>query len=177
MSVPEIVVLLAGSVLLLIFTWQFSVKAGRFHGLYRFIAFESILILCLLNWPYWFEEPFSWHQTISWILLCGSLFPAVVGFRLLRSVGAPSVQFENTTRLVTVGLYKYIRHPLYASLMLLGLGVMFKHLSIAGVICGSVNIAAIFATALQEEKEMIQKFGLEYSAYMKKSTMFIPYIF
>jgi protein-S-isoprenylcysteine O-methyltransferase Ste14 len=172
----EYAILLVGTIVLLIFTWRFSVKAGRYHGLYRFFAFESILILFLLNWRYWFEDPLSWHQVVSWILLCGSIIPAVEGFRLLRNIGVPEGQFENTTRLVTVGIYRYIRHPLYASLMFLGLGILFKQFSVLGVICVIVDVAAILGTARREEKEMTERFGAEYQEYMKRSKMFIPYV-
>jgi protein-S-isoprenylcysteine O-methyltransferase Ste14 len=176
MSDGEIVVLVVGTIGLLIFTWRFSVKAGRFHGFYRFIAFESILMLCLLNWRFWFVEPFSWHQIASWILLCGSIVPAVAGFRLLKVIGKPDGQFENTTRLVKVGMYKYIRHPLYASLMILGMGVFFKQPSLAGGVCAIMDLAAVIATARREEKEMIERFGAEYEAYVQETKMFIPYI-
>ena len=176
LSHGEIVVLVVGTIGLLIFTWRFSVKAGRFHGFYRFFAFESILMLCLLNWRFWFVEPFSWHQIVSWILLCGSVVPAVEGFRVLKVVGKPDGQFENTTRLVKVGIFKYIRHPLYASLMILGLGVFFKQLSWVGGVCAVIDVAAIIGTSRREEKEMVERFGEEYGAYMKESKMFIPHI-
>ncbi len=172
----EIVVLVIGTIGLLFLTWRTSVKAGRFHGLYRFFAFESILMLCLLNWRYWFVEPFSWNQIVSWVLLCGSVIPAVEGFRLLKVFGKPVGQFENTTRLVNVGAFKYIRHPLYASLIILGLGIFFKQLSWAGGVCALIDVAAIVCTARLEEKEMIERFGQEYRAYMEETKMFIPHI-
>ena len=172
----EIVVLVTGTLGLMFFTWDFSVKAGRLHGLYRFFAFESILVLCLLNWRFWFVDPFSWHQVISWLLLCGSVIPAVDGFRLLRAVGKPDGQFENTTRLVRVGSFKYIRHPLYTSLVILGLGIFFKTLSWAGGVCAMIDVAAIVCTARREEKEMLARFGEEYTSYAAETKMFIPYV-
>lgn len=176
MNIDEIAVLAFGTIGLLFFTWRFSVKAGRFHGLYRFFAFESILVLFLLNWRYWFVDPFSWYQIVSWIFLCGSVIPAVEGFRLLRVIGEPDGQFENTTRLVKVGAFKYIRHPLYASLMILGLGVFFKHPTWVGYVCVMIDVVAIIGTARQEEKEMIERFGGEYRTYMEETKMFIPHI-
>jgi len=176
MDLPEFVMLAAGTLCILVFTWQFSVKAGRYHGVYRFFSFESILILFLLNWRTWFNEPLSWHQIISWILLMGSILPAVEGFRLLRSVGKPAGQFEATTHLVTTGVYKHIRHPLYASLVLLGLGIFLKQVSSSGAILAFINTLAITLTAKREEKEMIVKFGSEYRVYMQHSKMFIPYV-
>ncbi|MBM2845347.1 MAG: isoprenylcysteine carboxyl methyltransferase [Bacteroidetes bacterium] len=177
MNAIEIALLSVGTVSLLVITWRVSLKAGRYHGAYRFFSFESILILVLLNWRYWFDEPFSWHQLVSWVLLIGSIVQAVEGFRLLRVVGKPEGQFENTTLLVKVGAYRYIRHPLYASLVLLGLGIFFKTLSWIGAVLALVNIGAMVATARREEKEMIERFGSEYTSYMQKTKMFIPHIY
>jgi protein-S-isoprenylcysteine O-methyltransferase Ste14 len=176
MSNPEIVILVVATMAIALFSWKFSIKAKRFHGIYRFFSFEAIVVLVLLNWSFWFADPFSWNQIISWILLVGSIPVAEEGFRLLRVVGKPEGQFENTTKLVTVGIYRYIRHPLYGSLILLGFGVFFKQLSVPGVVLALVNLAALIATAKTEEKEMLDAFGDEYFRYVQQSKMFIPYV-
>lgn len=177
MTALDIAILAAGTILLLFLTWRVSLKAGRYHGIYRFFSFESILFLFVLNWRYWFVSPLSWHQITAWILLIVSVVPAIQGFYLLRIVGKPKGQFENTTALVTVGVYRYIRHPLYASLLLLGLGVFFKELSWPGAILALMNVVALVATARREEKEMLQKFGADYASYKRATKMFVPFIF
>ena len=176
MGVPEIGILVVATIALAVFNWEFSVKARRYHGIYRFFSFESIVVLILLNWRLWFLEPFSWNQIVSWILLVGSIPLAVEGFRLLRVVGRPQGQFENTSRLVTVGVYRYIRHPLYGSLILVGLGVFFKQVSPLGAVLALVNLGAMIATAKTEEKEMVRSFGSDYELYMRQTKMFIPFI-
>jgi protein-S-isoprenylcysteine O-methyltransferase Ste14 len=160
-----------------IFTWKFSITAKRPHGIPRFLSFECILLLVLLNAQVWFERPFMWNQVVSWILLFASILFAVTGFFLLRLVGKPKGDFENTSKLVVVGLYRFIRHPLYASLILLGFGVYFKCLTILTTVIAVINFIALIVTAKKEEQEMLEKFGLEYIEYMSKTKMFIPYIF
>ena len=112
------------------------------HGFYRFFTWESILALVLLNALQWFENPFSPQQLISWLLLLISIFLVVHGVHLLRVIGKPNqnrsdaelLAFEKTSSLVTVGAYKYIRHPLYSSLLFLAWGVFFKHPSWLGLL-------------------------------------------
>jgi protein-S-isoprenylcysteine O-methyltransferase Ste14 len=110
-----------------------SLRAPRSHGFYRFFAWEFILGLILANLEAWFVNPGAWHQVISWVLLCLSLAPLFFGVRALRSRGKPVKErageenllaFEKTSMLVTTGIYHYIRHPLYCSLLLLA-GVSF----------------------------------------------------
>ncbi len=177
MDSVEVLLFVVGTLLLLFATWWISLKEGRYHGVYRFFSFESIFGLCLINWRYWFFAPFSWNQIISWVLLFGSIVPAAYGFYVLRKAGKPEGQFENTTQLVRVGPYRFIRHPLYASLILLGWGVCFKHLSWLTVVLAAADVIAIQATASSEEQEMLKKFGREYKVYMKETKMFIPFVF
>lgn len=170
------IVLIAGTIAIIFLSWFISIKHQRYHGIARFFSFESIFLLCMLNIKVWFYDPLSWHQIISWILLTLSLYFAVAGFLLLRNIGKPDSNFENTSVLVRTGLYKYIRHPLYLSLFLLGTGVMFKDPSAKQLLLGSVNVIAVFLTAMIEEKEMTVKFGKEYLEYRKQTWMFIPFI-
>ncbi len=164
---------------IVVFSWFISIKHGRYHGIARFFAFESIALMVILDIKYWFVDPFSPMQIISWLFLCLSIFVAIGGFMLLVSMGKPKSmsEFEATTKLVTTGMYKYIRHPLYCSLILLGFGVFFKRIETAQIVLIIINTAALYVTSRMEEGEMIKGFGEEYRQYMKKSKMFIPYIF
>lgn len=74
---------------------------------------------------------------LAWALLAVSLFLVLHGLRLLRTLGKPDqargdttlLPLEKTTQLVTVGAYRYIRHPLYSSLLFLAWGACCKHLT------------------------------------------------
>jgi len=169
-------VLTAGTIVIIFLSWIISVKHRRYHGVARFFSFESIFLLFLLNYKTWFSDPLAWHQVISWILLTLSLYFAVAGFILLRNIGKPDSNFENTSVLVKKGLYRYIRHPLYLSLFLLGTGIMFKNPEAKQVLLGIMNLLAAYLTAKIEEKEMTAKFGKEYLEYRKETWMFIPFI-
>ncbi len=95
---------------------------------------------------------------------------------MLRKVGRPRDELEDTTVLVEVGAYRYIRHPLYASLFLLGWGAFLKDTTL---LAGALAVAAsafLVATAKVEEKLNLEKFGSGYVAYMKRTKMFIPYL-
>ena len=112
----------------------------------------------------------------SWFLLLLSIYIAIAGFLLLNKIGKPDSNFENTSVLVKDGLYRYIRHPLYLSLFLVGTGVMIKNPGSLQIILGLVNLMAVFFTSRIEENEMIARFGKDYQIYMKETKMFVPYI-
>jgi protein-S-isoprenylcysteine O-methyltransferase Ste14 len=169
-------VIIAGTILIILFSWFLSVKYKRYHGIVRFFAFESVFILVLLNIKVWFADPFSILQLSSWILLILSIWVVITGFLLLKREGKPDSNFENTSLLVKSGIYGYIRHPLYLSIFLLGTGVMLKNPALPQLILAVINLIAVYFTARIEEHEMITKFGEEYKTYMKETKMFIPFI-
>jgi len=174
MNMPAFI---TGTIIIILFSWYYSVRAKRYHGIARFFSFESIYILILLNYKLWSLDAFSWNQIISWILLFASIYPGIAGYLTLRNKGEAKDSFENTTKLVRSGIYRYIRHPLYCSLLLFGTGMMFIDPGLHQIIAGIINALAIYLTALIEEKEMIVKFGNKYSEYMKDTKRFFPFLF
>jgi protein-S-isoprenylcysteine O-methyltransferase Ste14 len=174
-----------GSVVLAAISWK-SLRNPRSHGFYRFFAWEAMLVLFSINMKAWFYKPFAWNQIIAWILLFGSLVPLAFGVHSLRTRGKPSKQreddssllaFEKTTELVTSGIYHYIRHPLYSSLLLLVWGIFFKSISLIGTILVFIATTFLIVTAKTDERECIQFFGAAYQEYMKHTKMFVPYVF
>jgi len=177
------IVFLAGT---LAIAWisRSSLGKVRSHGFYRFFAWETILGLILLNLDGWFYQPFRFNQLVSWVLLTASLFLVIVGVQWLRRQGKPDprrsdpglVGIEKTTELVTTGIYAYIRHPLYSSLLFLTWGVFFKRLSLLGFCLAGLSSISLWITARMEETENIKYFGLAYESYKERTKMFIPFI-
>jgi protein-S-isoprenylcysteine O-methyltransferase Ste14 len=166
----------AGSALIIWFSWTVSIRARRFHGVARFFAFESILALFLLNVRVWFQDPWSALHILSWILLAGSIFLAAGSISRYLKFAAPQGQFENSTHLIETGIYRFIRHPMYGSLMLLGLGIFFKRVTTLSSALAFVVVLALVLTALIEEGEMRTRFGEDYVAYKRRTRMFVPFL-
>ena len=168
-------------------TWvsRLSLRDVQFHGFYRFFAWETILILFLVNMNYWFVDPFSLRQIISWSFLIVSLVLIYQGVQLFRRKGRldqersdPAlVGIEKTTELVTTGVYHYIRHPFYSSLLFLGWGILLKNVNWIGILLAGLTTILLIITARKEEIENIQFFGENYQEYMKRTKMFVPFIF
>jgi protein-S-isoprenylcysteine O-methyltransferase Ste14 len=140
----------------------------------------------MINEKFWFQNPFAWYQLIAWTLLFVALIPLAFGVSALRVRGRPVANregdpsllaFEKTTQLVTSGVYNYIRHPLYSSLLLLAWGIFFKLPSILGGVLTAVATLFLIATAKADESECIQFFGAEYRDYMTQTKRFIPFLF
>jgi protein-S-isoprenylcysteine O-methyltransferase Ste14 len=155
------------------------------HGFARFFAFEAILVLLVFNLPSWFDRPLATRQVLSWILLAASLVELIGGVWMFHLHGGERTSrtdptlylWESTSRLVTSGIFRYIRHPMYGSLLLLSWGAMLKSVSLMSILLAVTASVALYFTATSEERENVQTFGEEYRKYMKRTRRFIPFVF
>jgi protein-S-isoprenylcysteine O-methyltransferase Ste14 len=154
------------------------------HGFSRFFAFEAIFALMVLNAPHWFKNIISGQQLVSWFLLVVSTVLVVWGVVLLHRFGrshpssedSPVFEWENTESLVTTGIYRYIRHPMYSALLFLAWGALLKSVSISTLALAGIATLALAATAMAEEAENVARFGQEYRDYMKRTRRFVPFV-
>jgi protein-S-isoprenylcysteine O-methyltransferase Ste14 len=85
----------------------------------------------------------------------------------------PEPRTEGT--LVRSGIYAYVRHPLYTSVMCLGFAWGFwmqSWVAMVGAICTTVFLAF---KALAEEQRLRKRFA-DYSAYQLVTKKFLPYV-
>ncbi|MES2819580.1 MAG: methyltransferase [Pseudomonadota bacterium] len=162
-----------------------SLRDPKSHGFYRLFAFEAIVFLLWCNLPFWFEDRFSPTQLLSWALLFSALYLLLHSLYLLRVRGghaperasdAANFRFENTARLVDSGIYGYIRHPLYSSLLLLAWGLFFKQPALAEGGAALLASLALIATAKVEEDENLRTFGAAYGDYCRRTRRFLPFV-
>jgi len=171
------------SIPVIIISWR-TLFDLRSHGFYRFLSWECILWLFACNYRYWFVDPFSVRQVFSWIFLFISIYAVIAGAVLLKRRGRPGrastqkalYSFEKTSQLVDKGIFRYIRHPLYSSLLFLTWGIFLKNTTIVLLIISILSSVFLFITALIDEKECIDYFGDEYRLYIKRTRMFIPFL-
>jgi len=178
------IVLFTVGTLFFLYVSRRSLLNPKTHGFYRFFVFEGNLALVLLNHPYWFVDPLSPLHILSWLLLAVSISFIVHALMMLKKQGGHGDRpdtpenhpFENTVNVVDTGLYRYIRHPMYSSLLFLGWGACLKNITplTVGLVLGVS--AFLFLAARVEERENIRFFGSSYRAYMKRSRMFVPWI-
>jgi len=165
-------------------SWR-TLKKLKSHGFYRFFCWECILWLLISNLKYWFADPFCIRQLIAWFLLFVALYLIIAGVILLRKFGKPNknrdgselYSFEKTSELIDTGLYKYIRHPLYASLLYLTWGIFLKQTTIPLFLISLFSTLFLCLTAVSDERECLEYFGGKYKEYMKRTNRFIPFIF
>jgi protein-S-isoprenylcysteine O-methyltransferase Ste14 len=163
--------------LMVLIVFRGELRSLTSHGFYMFFAFESLLALLFFNTDFWIHKAFSWYQILSWILLVISALLAFSGFYGLKKYGKPVEGWEETTELIKKGIFRYIRHPLYSSLMLLAIGILLKNVALQPLISFFVCISFLVTASMVEEKENLAKFGDPYQTYANETKRYIPFIF
>nr|WP_220132042.1 methyltransferase [Pseudomonas sp. B11D7D] len=156
----------------------------RSHGFYRFLAWEAMLVMLVLNASSWFGDRSELNQRIAWVLLSLSLAVLFAGIYQMRRFGQAGEQrqddelfaFERTSQLVTGGIFRYIRHPMYCSLLLLAWGIAFKRIDALIVLLALLSSVLLWCSARCEERECLVYFGEAYREYMRRSWMFVPLV-
>lgn len=161
-----------------------SLFAVRTHGFYRFWGWVSVAGLFACNYPFWFRDPLSLTQLFSWTLLLLSLALVLAAVRTMRAASKTDSRnepglfaFERTSELVEHGVFEYIRHPMYTSLVLLAWGIQLKNLTILTTAMACLATVLFYVTARAEEEECLTYFGDAYRSYMKRTSRFVPFLF
>ena len=130
----------------------------------------------------------GWLRPVDYSLPSWVAFPAIGVFALsllLRWHGqtklglawSPTVELADQHGLVTDGIYARIRHPIYASLILWAVAqpVLIQNL-LAGW-GGPIAVAMVWLIRVPaEERMMLERFGEEYEAYVRRTGRALPRI-
>lgn len=70
-------------------------------------------------------------------------------------------------QLVTGGIFQYIRHPHYASVLIVGFGLAFFFYSLFALVIAVIAIPIMIWSILDEEQHLTHQYGDDYREYMK----------
>ncbi|MBW9114550.1 isoprenylcysteine carboxylmethyltransferase family protein [Rhizobium cauense] len=89
-----------------------------------------------------------------------------------------TLQIREKHELISHGPYALVRHPMYTSFLLMGLGQAFLLANWVVGLAGLIGFAILFFLRVdKEERMMLEIFGAEYRAYMDRTKRIIPYIY
>jgi protein-S-isoprenylcysteine O-methyltransferase Ste14 len=85
-----------------------------------------------------------------------------------------NLQLKQNHTLITEGPYRWVRHPMYTVLFAAFVGLALLSASWLFVILVVAAILVLYARIGKEETMMIEQFGDEYRAYMRRTGRFLP---
>jgi D-alanyl-D-alanine carboxypeptidase len=139
-----------------------------FLGIFAYIINPGWMAWAALPLPTW----------LRWIGVIMGLLSVPSAYWVFTSIGrnvSETVLTKRDHALVTVGPYRWVRHPLYTTGMtlLLAIGLMAANWFMLGLTLIAV-VALRFGVVPVEERELIAKFGDQYRNYMLRTGRFLP---
>ncbi|MEN3202645.1 MAG: isoprenylcysteine carboxylmethyltransferase family protein [Atribacterota bacterium] len=120
------------------------------------------------------RERFSTVHHIGVFLVVGGVVLRLVAIRTLGKYFTPDIALVEGQRIVTAGIYRFLRHPSYTGEILAfgGLALVFWHFPSSLCIFILPLLGFLYRTFL-EERKLLELFGKEYESYMKSTRRFI----
>ena len=156
--------------------------AGRVYRLcYNFLGVLTLLpalalLLILPDHPL-YAIPRPWVYLTSFVqgmavvaLLVGVKQTGFIAFSGLGQLADPDIETRHA--LVTDGLYRWVRHPLYSA------GLVFiwllPHMT-ANLFTSNLGLSLyIFVGTYFEERKLRKVFGVDYAAYQRRTPLYFP---
>jgi protein-S-isoprenylcysteine O-methyltransferase Ste14 len=147
------------------------------------LALVGIVMVLQLIYLFTLLLDFANYSLPSWAGWLGVLAFAAAIWLLWRSHIAlgknwtPTLGIRDNHRLITDGVFKYVRHPMYGAHILWGVA---SALMLQNWIAGFGFLVATIVQSLSrvnaEERMMLEHFGARYEAYMQRTGCIIPRI-
>ncbi len=148
----------------------------RIGGLILWLS--PLVYLINPNWMSW--SKIGLPESIRWLGVGTGILCVLGIYWLFSSIGSgitPTSATRKEHKLVTRGIYHWIRHPLYTigSSFIVSFGMMADNWFIAAF--GILAFILMASRTPKEEANLIEKFGDEYREYMKRTGRYLPRLF
>jgi protein-S-isoprenylcysteine O-methyltransferase Ste14 len=138
----------------------------------------------LIYIPVWeysnFQGPIPRDGVLSWagiILFATGIIIQSVAMWQLKGFYTVRIGIQPEQKLITSGLYRFIRHPGYLSYIITIIGIGLALSSILTLIFVIFIVLFLVLRITGEEEMLLKEFGDEYKAYMNRTKKIIPFIY
>jgi len=154
---------------------------------------RNLLVLAFLLFPFAVALPYFEFKSLTSVYLSSfmpvvlvvGIFAILVGWMILLvsrlqigRYGGARITIEDDHRLVTSGMYRFIRNPQYLGMLLVLSGYAFSLGSLIVTVIIMISLLAILTSRIRLEEELLlAAFGDEYREYMRRTWRLVPHIY
>ena len=147
---------------------------------WSFAAFHTLHILIYVGTAvecFWRQRPACWMITAVGLgLFLISTTVRLIAIRTLGKFWSLHLEIRDGHRLITEGVYQYVRHPAYTAIMLEVISIPLVGNAYWTLLIGlGMYIPLLLVRWYREEKEMVAKFGEQYEQYRREVPAFVPW--
>jgi len=153
------------------FVWHYLLHLKKLPGDDKSLHLQGGLSI-FVYWVGWWGSIFcsqpgtNFHpETFWWV----GLVVSVLGIFFTLSSLAKHQHQADVDELITTGIYKYVRHPMYLGWSLLVIGIPLLLDKSLTLYTAPIWVLLLFVWAQDEERELEKKYGDEYREYKRKT--------
>ena len=139
-----------------------------------FVIAQVFLFLVFIAFPGGFAAPFG-IQLLAFVMVTGGALLTATSMMRLGSGLTPSPRPDEKSKLITSGVYKYIRHPIYSGIILILTGISVYSLNFPRGLLTLLLLILFYYKSRYEEELLLLRYP-EYRDYMKHTGRFFPVI-
>jgi protein-S-isoprenylcysteine O-methyltransferase Ste14 len=151
-------------------------KNFRERGGLWVIAQLTVLLAAAIAGPWSMPNRWVPNGSLGTLILILSGILALLGSLHLGQNLTPHPAPRSNATLVQHGIYGWMRHPLYTSLMLAALGWALLWQSLPALLACVILILVLDAKARVEERWLLQRFPA-YAEYARRVRKFVPWLY
>lgn len=153
---------------------------GNFQGIFLIVVFWGYILtvfLYLINSPWILWSYLILPEEIRWIGIGFALAASPFIFWVHRTLGkffSYALEVKGEHELVKEGAYARIRHPMYTVHTIFNAAMVLVSANWLLLIFWLVGVPFSYIRMFNEERMMVDKFGDEYTEYMKSTGRLFP---
>ena len=140
-----------------------------------FVAAQGVLIVLVVLAPRlgdgWSAPP--WVAWVGWALAAAGVVVALAAFPQLGRALTPLPEPRADAGLVTSGLYRWVRHPIYSGVLAMAWGWTLAHPTWATAVA-ALTLTVLLATKSRYEEGLLVARFADYAEYAARTPRFVP---
>lgn len=120
---------------------------------------------------------FSVQNIIGLVMFVSGLATAIVAQITLWQYYSSTLIIREDHQLITHGIYRYTRHPIYLGVITAMLGIPVIASSLSGLLIMTVMIPIFLYRIKMEERLLTDEFGDAYRVYAETTNKLVPFIY
>ncbi len=151
------------------------------------VVFALIITVLLLYWL-WIPLPFSPSKASKPVFMAVGLIVFIIGTlftlwarqtlgRMWGISTSREVKLLPNHQLIDQGPYALVRHPMYFGWWMAMLGILLIYWTWIPSILFIFSVIVFYQRARREEAVLSERFGEQWQAYIKRTKLFVPWIY
>ena len=129
-----------------------------------------------------FRQPANLHLSSVWNIAGLTIFIvglsiSLVAVRTLKSFYCSTLIIRGDHQLITHGVYRILRHPIYSGVLIAVMGPPVYAPSLRGFLVMLLLVPISLFRIKMEENMLTKHFGVEYEMYRKTTKKLIPFLY